>query len=124
MTVLVKTKLCIGFIEGCSFSSISIFSCVCVCVCVCFETGYVAQADLALVILLCQSPECWDYRPTPPHPALHFYFLIKVTWLQTRLSLLNQDNYISYLTKLSLASHPSMPLLMRLSWSFQTLRVF
>jgi hypothetical protein len=35
-----------------------------------FETGchYVAQADLELMILLSQSPKCWDYRCVALHP--------------------------------------------------------
>jgi hypothetical protein len=31
-------------------------------------TPYIAQDSLKLVILLPQPPECWDYRPVPPHP--------------------------------------------------------
>jgi hypothetical protein len=35
-----------------------------------FDTGYhyVAQAAFELVILLPQSPKCWDYRPELLHP--------------------------------------------------------
>jgi hypothetical protein len=38
--------------------------------CVC-ETGshYVPQAGLKLMIILPQPPECWSYKPVPPHPA-------------------------------------------------------
>lgn len=32
-------------------------------------TGFVAQADLELVILLPQPPVCWDCRHVPPCPA-------------------------------------------------------
>jgi hypothetical protein len=29
----------------------------------------VAQAGLELLIFLCQSPECWNYRCVSPYPA-------------------------------------------------------
>jgi hypothetical protein len=43
------------------------------------ETSFhlVAQAGFERVILLCQPPECWDYRYVLPHLAL--MFLLK-TW--------------------------------------------
>jgi hypothetical protein len=39
------------------------------------ETGshYVAHSGLELPTLLPQSPECWDYRCEPPHPAVYHY---------------------------------------------------
>jgi hypothetical protein len=37
-----------------------------------FEMGacHVAQTGLELLVLLLQPPEYWDYRCTPPYPAL------------------------------------------------------
>jgi hypothetical protein len=37
------------------------------------ESCCVAQAGLKLLILLPQPGQCWDYRHTPPHPAINYY---------------------------------------------------
>jgi hypothetical protein len=41
------------------------------------ETGshYVAQAGLELMILLPQTPECWDYSHMPPCPVVMAFLL-------------------------------------------------
>jgi hypothetical protein len=56
------------------------------------ETGshYVAQAGLELVIILPQSPECWDYRYLLPCPAqnggFYFYFhFLKVSFARVNM---------------------------------------
>jgi hypothetical protein len=53
-----------------------------------FETGsrYVAQAGLELLIILPQSPACWDYGRIPPfeelfckfYPITSFYISLKI----------------------------------------------
>lgn len=38
----------------------------------CSWTHFIVLAGLEFIaILLSQPPECWDYRPGPPHPARH-----------------------------------------------------
>jgi hypothetical protein len=45
-----------------------------------FETEYphTAQTDFKLAILLPQPPKCWDYRLTPPHPALNAFLIYDI----------------------------------------------
>jgi hypothetical protein len=33
------------------------------------ESHYTAQADLKLIVLLSQSPDCWDYCHVTAHPT-------------------------------------------------------
>lgn len=33
------------------------------------RSSYVAQAGVELKILLHRPPQCWDFRPVPPHLA-------------------------------------------------------
>jgi hypothetical protein len=37
----------------------------------------VYQADLEIMILLLQSPECWDYMHVPPCPASNIYLFMQ-----------------------------------------------
>jgi hypothetical protein len=54
-----------------------IFLSFCWFVCLFFETQsyYVAKADLKLMILLPQSPKCWEYKCSPPHLESKFSWM-------------------------------------------------
>jgi hypothetical protein len=56
-----------------------------------FEKGscYVAQADLKLVIFLCQPPVCWDYRHVPPCLAAHLPFKPLLKWQQRQCAVMH-----------------------------------
>jgi hypothetical protein len=51
----------------------------------------VAQAGLNLTIFLSLPPKCWDYRSTPPHPAVHI--------LTSRVENPQQNEAVEYLEK-------------------------